>query len=333
MDTPLLFWKVNTVFLNSAKLQHLNPVRYQSVLLFSLIFSLGNAPVVQSFKGYELALQGSDESIAMTPVPGGSFVIGNPNIPEEAHGGEVTISDFWMGTYEVTWDQFELFLYREIDQQQQQSGPIDLQVDAVSRATMPYVNFNKPGLPAICMTQYAASQFCKWLTAITGDFYRLPTEAEWEYACRAGGEATPPGELSAFAWYAANSEGKLQTGGRKKPNPLGLYDMYGNATEWVLDSYKPGYAHLNDTRDPLHLVATLYPHVVRGGSFKSKADDLRPTFRDFSKASWKRQDPQFPKSLWWHTDATHVGFRIVRPVNVPEPEEMEQYWVQPIEEY
>lgn len=249
----------------------------------------------------------------------------------------VTLDDFWIGTYEITWDQFELFLYREIDHTTTAQGPLDLDIDAVSGATMPYVNFNKPGYPAICMTQYAASQFCKWLTAKTGNFYRLPTEAEWEYACRAGSNtdfAVPKNQLTEHAWFADNSNDQLQPGGRKTPNSWGLYDMHGNATEWVLDSYKPGYQHLqNELYNPFYLEEDLYPHVVRGGSFKDNVESLGSSNRGFSTAAWKKQDPQFPKSLWWHTDALHVGFRIVRPLKPPSSTELEKYWIQPIEEY
>lgn len=255
--------------------------------------------------------------------------------PSESPQQEVTISDFWIGTYEITWDQYELFLYREIDQAQQNKGPLEMDIDAVSGATMPYVNFNKPGHPAICMTQYAASQFCKWLTAKTGEFYRLPTEAEWEYACKAGTSSpysTPVEELEQSAWFAQNSQNNLQPGGLKNPNPFGLYDMHGNAAEWTLDSFKPGYMHLSGI-DPFYLVDELYPHVVRGGSFKDDIEHLQSSARGFSKKSWKRQDPQFPKSLWWHTDAIHVGFRIVRPLKVPDTDKIERYWIKPIEEY
>lgn len=273
----------------------------------------------------------------MTPVEGGTFLRGSDEQPETAPAQEVTVSDFWMATYEITWDQFELFLYREIDHATAPRGHLAMDIDGVSGATMPYVNFNRPGYPAICMTQYAASQFCKWLTAKTGDFYRLPTEAEWEYACRAGKQseyAIAESTLAEYAWYADNSDGQLQTGGKKRPNPWGLYDMQGNATEWVLDSYKSGYDHFSgNLQNPVYLEQELYPHVVRGGSFKDDRQNLRVFSRGFSTAAWKKQDPQFPKSLWWHTDATHVGFRIVRPLESPEPSTMEAFWINPIEEY
>ena len=263
--------------------------------------------------------------------------MGSEAFPKTSPVREVVLDDFWIGTFEITWEQFELFLYREIDHPQKPTGPLSLDIDAVSGATMPYVNFNRPGYPAVCMTQYAASQFCKWLSAKTGDFYRLPTEAEWEYACRTGTTSDysiGANQLSDYAWYADNSNDQLQPGGKKQPNAWGLYDMFGNATEWVLDTYRSGYHHLSSNlNNPVYLEEELYPHVVRGGSFKDDQKQLRSSARGFSTADWKKQDPQFPKSLWWHTDAAHVGFRIVRPLSTPEPEAMEAYWIQPIEEY
>lgn len=273
----------------------------------------------------------------MTPIKGGNFQMGSDKFKDTSPIHEVILDDFWIATYEITWDQFELFLYREIDHVEAAQGPLALDIDGVSGATMPYVNFNKPGYPAICMTQYAASQFCKWLTAKTGDFYRLPTEAEWEYACRGGSNSdftVSESQLADHAWFSSNSDDQLQPGGKKKPNSWGLYDMHGNATEWVLDSYKPGYQHLlTESANPLYLEEELYPHVVRGGSFKDEKERLKSSARGFSTSAWKKQDPQFPKSLWWHTDALHVGFRIVRPKKTPHPTELEKYWIQPIEEY
>ncbi|MDW3195770.1 MAG: SUMF1/EgtB/PvdO family nonheme iron enzyme [Cytophagales bacterium] len=307
-------------------------------LLFCLLLILGNQWADASFEPYSIALEGSDEQISMTPIKGGTFQMGSAKTSSSSPVHEVIIDDFWIGTYEITWDQFELFLYREIDDVQTSSkGGISMDIDAISGATMPYVNFNRPGYPAICMTQYAASQFCKWLTAKTGNFYRLPTEAEWEYACR-GGTTTdfsaPKNQLADHAWFAENSDGQLQKGGQKAPNPWGLYDVHGNATEWVLDTYQSNYDHLKDkNQNPVHLEEELYPHVVRGGSFRDTKEELTSWARGYSTAAWKKQDPQFPKSLWWHTDATHVGFRIVRPLKTPDSQTMESFWINPIEEY
>lgn len=279
----------------------------------------------------------------MIAITGGSFQMGSPKkeagrADSEGPTKEVTVDDFWIGEMEITWDQFELFLYRETDNAVTQAGDISLEIDGVSAATMPYVNFNRPGHPLVNVTNYAAATFCKWLTAKTGNYYRLPTEAEWEYACRAGSATTysygaNPEELDQYGWYEKNSGGTFLKGGQKKPNAWGLYDMHGNVAEWVLDSYKAdGYAQTEST-NPLNYEDVLYPHVVRGGSWMDSPAELRSAARGFSDKSWKRRDPQFPKSLWWMTDATHVGFRIVRPKNVPTSSEMEKFWGKPIKEY
>ena len=252
----------------------------------------------------------------------------------------VLLADFWISTMEIPWDLYELFVYRNADTPAENRGEVTLDIDGVSSATMPYVNYNKPGYPAINITQYAASQFCKWLTAKTGHYYRLPTEAEWEYACRAYSIHTfsfgpARKSIDSYAWYKGNSDGKLHKGGMKVPNALGLYDMHGNVAEWVIDRYdRNGYPHHADmVTDPFQLGKELYPRVVRGGPYKDKPARIRSAARGYSKRSWKKRDPQSPKSLWWHTDAVHVGFRIVRPRTLPAQSELTKYWIEPIKEY
>jgi formylglycine-generating enzyme required for sulfatase activity len=184
------------------------------------------------------------------------------------------------------------------------------------------------------MTQLAAKRFCKWLSAMTGNFYRLPTEAEWEYACRANSKTTYSfGEntelLKEYAWYRENSQDKYHKVGMKKPNSWGLYDMHGNVSEWTLDQYNPKvyYKYLNKSIDnPYEKPTKLYPRVVRGGSWMSSSYRLRSASRQASSKKWKKQDPQIPRSLWWHTDAQFVGFRVIRPKITPSLKEQEEYW-------
>jgi len=178
------------------------------------------------------------------------------------------------------------------------------------------------GFPAISMTQHAANKYAEWLSAKTGDFYRLPTEAEWEYACRAGGAPQQP--LSDYAWYADNSNGKYQKVASKKPNAFGLYDMLGNVMEWTLDAYAP-YKPGPQT-NPWVKATAPYPHAVRGGSWNDPAAALTCSERVASDASWKQQDPQLPKSIWYMTDAQWLGFRLVRPSKVPSADVMFQSW-------
>jgi formylglycine-generating enzyme required for sulfatase activity len=189
------------------------------------------------------------------------------------------------------------------------------------------------GYPAITMTQHGANKYCEWLSAQTGHFYRLPTEAEWEYACRAGTDTAysfgdDPSKLKDYAWYLDNSEEKYQKVGTKKPNPWGLYDMHGNVMEWTADKYVPDYFKKLPASplDPFVRPETLYPRTVRGGGWASEPEQLRSAYRMGSEAAWQHQDPQLPKSVWYLTDAQWVGFRLVRPKEVPSAEEMFFYW-------
>jgi formylglycine-generating enzyme required for sulfatase activity len=177
------------------------------------------------------------------------------------------------------------------------------------------------------MTQHAANKFAQWLSAKTGHFYRLPTEAEWEYACRAGtSTAYSFGDDAAampdFGWFNKNAPEGYKKVGTRKPNAWGLYDMHGNVADWTLDQLAP-----YDPMGPAWVRATKpYPHAVRGGGWTDPADACRCGSRMASDVSWKMQDPQLPQSIWYHTDAQFLGFRLVRPLKVPAPEQMFVYW-------
>jgi formylglycine-generating enzyme required for sulfatase activity len=194
--------------------------------------------------------------------------------------------------------------------------------------------FGRGRYPAICMTQHAARKYCEWLSAKTGFYYRLPTEAEWEYACRAGTQSAysfgeNADELDKYGVFIDNSNDQYEEVGTKEPNPWGLYDMHGNVSEWVLDQHDPAtYANRGDgeVANPLVIPKTLYPRVVRGGGWDNDAEQLRSAARIASDPSWKEQDPQIPQSIWYHTDALSVGFRIVRPLNEPTEEEKAAKW-------
>jgi len=189
------------------------------------------------------------------------------------------------------------------------------------------------GYPAICMTHHAANKFCEWLSFQTGHFYRLPTEAEWEYACRAGTTGPfsfPEGEIED---HAVVDPMQIRVGyekvGTKQPNPWGLYDMHGNVMEWCVDQYFPdAYARWGSgpLENPFSRPETLHPRVARGGSWWDDPADVRSAAREFSSPDWQTIDPQYPKSLWYLTDAHWLGFRVVRPLEVPSVEEMIFYW-------
>lgn len=299
-------------------------------------------------KPYDAAIPGMGLSFAMVPIPGGEFTMGSPEgekgrKDDEGPAVRVKISPFWMGKMEVTWNEYELFMRPEIEQDLRKRNPtseeLDKISDAVSRPTKPYVEMSfgmgKEGFPAISMTQHAANKYCQWLSARTGHFYRLPTEAEWEYAARAGTTTAysfgdDPAQLNEYAWWGSNSDWKYQKVGQKKANPWGLHDMHGNVIEWCLDQYDPEWYRSNAGKllvDPWNKATKSYPHAARGGSWDDEDPaKLRSSARRGSDKSWKMQDPQLPKSIWYHTDAQYLGFRVVRPLKVPTAEEMQAYW-------
>lgn len=291
---------------------------------------------------YKEHLPGTTATVEMIAIPAGTFEMGSPpNEPgrnsDEGPIREVAIEGFWMSKVEITWELYNLFVERAIDDIDNENKASDVQwdTDAVSGATTPYVDMSlgmgrEKDYPAVNITQRAASAFCEWLSSITGHYYRLPTEAEWEYAARAGTHGpyhfgTDGAQLDEFAWFKENSDEKYHKVGTKKPNPWGLYDMYGNVAEWTLDQYNAnGYA---TSQLPFEPPTKEYPIAIRGGSFRDAAQQLRSASRLASDPIWKQRDPQFPRSKWWFTDAAFVGFRIVRPYTKPEKDEYENYWI------
>ncbi len=304
-------------------------------------------------ESYEEKIPGTELTFKMIPIPGGKFMMGSPadeagRHDDEGPQHEVEIKPFWMEEHETTWKEFEQFalkLLRQARPAQDERSDRERAADAISLPTAPYDlglishdNAGKPGYAASGMSLYCAQAYCKWLTMLTGRYYRLPTEAEWEYACRAG-TTTPfscdEDALEEYAWYIDNSEGTSQKVKQLKPNPWGLYDMHGNLAEWVLEQYAPdSYAR----RKPGAFGAPVkspkgegYGQIIRGGSCDdAELSDLRSARRRYSVEDWLAQDPQFPQSIWWVTDAPFVGFRVVRPLGTPTAEEVKQYELDPM---
>ncbi|MFV0442489.1 MAG: formylglycine-generating enzyme family protein [Planctomycetaceae bacterium] len=298
-------------------------------------------------KPYAEPLVHTDVVIDMVPISGGTFVIGSPEgeadrNPDEGPTRTIEIEPFWMSRCEITWDAYDVWGER-LDMLRRDaiglpSSARDPLVDAVTKPTEPYTDMSfsmgKGNQPAISMTDHAARTFCKWLSAKTGRYYRLPTEAEWEYACRAGTTTAysfgdDPSQLDDFAWYKENSDGHYHDVGQKKPNPWGLYDMHGNVAEWTLDQYSPDvYSKLTGAaaKNPLQPPLKEYPRVVRGGGWDDSPNMLRSAVREGSDLEWKQQDPQSPQSIWYLTDAQGLGFRVVRPFREPTAQEKAEKW-------
>jgi formylglycine-generating enzyme required for sulfatase activity len=288
--------------------------------------------------GYVETIPGTAVRFEMMPIPEGRFSMGSP--PDEPGRGAdegpqhpVELHPFWMGKTEVTWDAYDPFAFgRDLEPPRQAlapRAPADLAADAVTRPTPPYgdesFGYGKGRQPVINVTWHAAMEYCRWLSARTGKTYRLPTEAEWEYAARAGTTtAYSFGDrraLDAHGWHHDNSGERPHPVGAKAPNPWGLHDMHGNVAEWGLDQYDAGfYARVAaGAIGPVLLPSDRrYPHVARGGSWDDGAARLRSAARRGSTAGWSRRDPQSPQSIWWHTDAAFAGFRVVRAVDEQE---------------
>ncbi len=315
---------------------------------------------VQTDQGYMVpytaVIPGTDVTYTMVPIPGGVFTMGSPESepgrePNEGPQFEVEVPPFWMGQTEVRWAEYRLYMdlygiFKEFERAGVRPVTEDNKIHAVTAPTElydPSYTFpfgEDPELPAVTMTQFAARQYTKWLSGITGQFYRLPSEAEWEYACRAGTDTAysfgdDPADLDDYAWYYDNADDTPQQVGQKKPNPWGLYDMHGNVAEWTIDQILPeGYAKFNGQRvtaeEALVWPEDLIPRAIRGGSWESDPEDCRSAARLESKeADWKQGDPNLPYSAWWFTDdpTLAIGFRIMRPLNSPDsPEDRERYW-------
>lgn len=294
-----------------------------------------------ALKHYTETIPGSNVKFDMVALPGGTYHRGSPASEknrEEQEGPqhEVTIRPFWMGKCEVTWDEYDLW-WKDMPGGKDEQIQAELKLmekkikreefDALSRPTPPYMDETfgrgRETYPVICITHHAAMEYCRWLSQKTGKNYRLPTEAEWEYACRAGTKSAysfgdDPAKLGDYAWFADNSDDTTHPVGKKQPNPWGLHDIHGNVSEWCIDQYqKDAYAKLGGkpALSPVLLPGpTRYPHVARGGSWAEKADRLRSAARRGSQRNWIKQDPQKPQSIWWLTDAEFVGLRLVRPL-------------------
>jgi len=301
------------------------------------------------FEKYTESIGGTDITFTMMPIPQGEFMIGSPEDqahrnPDEGPQKKIMMEAFYMMETELTWDLYELFIDTEKSATlAYATDEVKVSADAVTRPSTPYLDpsfgMGKRNYPAISMTQYSALVFCKWLSQVTGRFYRLPTEAEWEYACKAGtttaysfGDSIDA--LDDYGWYWDNSDDKYHEVAQKKPNPWGLYDMHGNVAEWTMDQYQEDYYGTieNGATNPWRIPDSLYPRSVRGGSWDDDPEALRSAARVRSSRDWQKRDPQIPKSFWWNTDAPFLGFRVVRPAKEMSKEEIEEFFSMALDE-
>ena len=302
-------------------------------------------------KAYEAPapLAGPEAKFRMVPIPGGTFKLGSPATEagrkaDEGPQKSVTVEPFWMGEVEVTWALYRD--YYDSGKARKKNGflstwdkakPLE---ELLTQPTPQYHDMFDNGLhnseddyPAMDMTNHAASKFCEWLSAQTGHYYRLPTEAEWEWAARGGTKTAYSWGDDAkaaddYAWHKENSNLTYNEVKQKKPNGYGLYDMHGNVSEWTIDQYDAkAYEKLADgSKGPWNVPTKRYARVYKGGSYVTDAKNLRPAARFASDAGLKDLDPQIPKSVWYHTYGQHIGFRLVRPLKVPSADEAHKAW-------
>lgn len=301
--------------------------------------------LIASFENFTETIPGTGVSFSMRAIPGGSFKLGSPEnepLRDEDEGPlvETVVSDFFMAELEVTWEAYMTFFSETGSEGRVSEAELAMRdVDGITGPTPPWGDpgqgWGKGERPAITMTHHAATVFCEWLSMKTGKNYRLPTEAEWEYAAR-GGTSGPyffggsPKDytsegfwkkifgkdttiISTFAIYKENSLGRTHLPEAVAPNPFGLKHMLGNVAEFCSDYYSPGTykTYRNGVKDPKGPESG-EEFVIRGGSFNADAADLRAADREYTRTkAWLKTDPQMPKSIWWYSDALHIGFRVV----------------------
>ena len=311
--------------------------------------NLYTAPAkVTTFENYTEFIPNSAVAFKMVAVKGGTFKMGSPEKEpfrknDEGPVRNVSVSPFFMGEVEVTWDEFWTFFASTMSEGRVDPNEVmERNANAPDAVTGPTPPFGIPDQgwgsgkrPAITMTHYSAQIYCQWLSQVTGKRYRLPTEAEWEYASRAGSESPYffPGDpkrlselsfrskifgadtsnISRYVVYSLNSSGKTQESGFVKANPFGLKNMQGNVLEYCSDfyaenAYSKTSATVTDPKGP----ESGEEYVIRGGNYSFDAKDLRSAARGFTRSSdWLKTDPQQPKSIWWYSDIKGVGFRVV----------------------
>jgi sulfatase modifying factor 1 len=304
-------------------------------LLMTSVAAAAEGTAAKRYTQTVTAKDGGKTSFEMALIPGGEFLMGSPageagRAEDEGPQHKVTLDPFYLCTTETTMELFGMY-YREthtakkdfieVQTAQKDAEPNAAGVDAITGPTAVYGDMTmgySEKHPAIGMTWHNAATFCRWLSQKTGRKYRLPTEAEWEYAARAGtgrpfGVCDSAGGLGEYAWFGDNADAEPHAVATKKPNAWGLCDMQGNVREWVQDFYSPAAyeqaAADGQARNPTGPKDGKV-HVARGGFYDSPAAELRCAARAYEEDWWRMNDPQIPKSLWWLPQIDSVGFRV-----------------------
>jgi formylglycine-generating enzyme required for sulfatase activity len=243
-------------------------------------------PIPPDVKTFTQTIPNSLAKFEMVRVPGGTV-----EVVIDGKTQTVEVKPLWVAKTETTWNLYDIFAFRMDLTEDEKTA---MGTDAKSRPSKPYGapdwGFGHHNYATLSVTYHAAQKYCEWLSEKTGRKYRLPTEAEWKHACLGGGDGTID-DLDEVAWYEDNADDKTHPVGKKKPNGYGLHDMLGNAGEWA--------AGLDGTP------------VLMGGTYLDPEEDVHCGARATQKPSWNQTDPQTPKSTWWLSDGSFVGFRVV----------------------
>jgi len=303
---------------------------WMGVLAFSFV-AAGEEPPKKFTETVTGGKANKKASFEMVLIPGGKFTMGTPDgeagrKPYEGPTHEVEIKPFYLASTEVALDLF-LIYYDETataarGAEADKKSAEREKIDGISCPTVVYgdmtMGWGVEGRPAMGVSWRNAVNFCKWLSKKTGKTYRLPTEAEWEYACRAGTKTAysfgdDPAKLGDYAWHKENADEKTHPAAKKQPNAFGLYDMHGNVKEWVHDFYSPD-AYASEAKAGAAVCPTGPKegkvHVARGGSYDDEPADLRSGARAFQEDWWQFKDPQDPKSKWWLPEMAFIGMRV-----------------------
>ncbi len=196
---------------------------------------------------------------------------------KEAPQHRVTLQPFYVAKYPITQAQYQAIMGKNSSHFKVKNNPVE------------------------CVSWNDAQEFCQRLSQETGKKYQLPSEAQWEYGCRAGSTTAyyfgdNESQLGKYAWYRDNSGGKTHPVGQKKPNQWGLYDMHGNVWEWCEDNWHSNYEGA-PTDDSAWIRKTSNIFVVRGGSWNDNPYNCRSAYRSYDD---RRSDDNY-----------NVGFRVV----------------------
>lgn len=265
--------------------KHISTARLVLVLpLFVLIQMVGD-------KAWAYTNQAKSPGFIL--VKGGCYQMGDASRDGEANERpvhEVCVDDFYMGRHEVTLSEFRKFVDETGYSTEAEKGDGCFGWSAGKWVMDKNKNWRNPGFaqdenhPVVCLSWNDTAAYADWVSEKMGKRYRLPTEAEWEYAATSGGKkekwagTNSEAEVGGYAWSKENAGDKTQAVGRKKPNGLGLYDMSGNVFEWVSDWHAPDYYKISPKNNPAG-PANGREKVLRGGSWDNRLRNIRTTGR------------------------------------------------------